>query len=309
MSKGDDKACYFDKLKTLFKSYGRVIVIGVDNVTSNQMHQLRTLLRGRAVMLMGRNTMIRKGISMALDEMPSIEALIPHIRGNVGLVFTNEDPKAIKDVILSNKVPAPARVGCIAQCEVIVNAGNTGMPPDKTSFFQALNISTRVMKGAIEIVNDVVVLKKGDKVGCSEAELLSLLKITPFMYGCVVEKVYEDGNVYSASILDMTKDDIIQMYRSCISNIAGVSMSLGYITLPSVPYILLDAYRNILKASIGSEYIFEGSKAVQDAIENPVAIEQQAASGTAPTNASPGNNAEDSDEDGSDEEMGLDLFG
>jgi hypothetical protein len=54
------------------------------------------------------------------------------------------------------QVAAPARAGAIAPCDVIVEAQNTGMGPEKTSFFQALNISTKIAKGAIEIVVSIL---------------------------------------------------------------------------------------------------------------------------------------------------------
>lgn len=53
------------------------------------------------------------------------------------------------------QVAAPARAGAIAPVDVTVEAQNTGMGPEKTSFFQALNISTKIAKGCIEIVSSV----------------------------------------------------------------------------------------------------------------------------------------------------------
>ncbi|ELK29015.1 60S acidic ribosomal protein P0 [Myotis davidii] len=52
-----------------------------------------------------------------------------HIRGNVGFVFTKEDLTEIRDLLLANKVPAAARAGAIAQCEVTVPAQNIGLGP------------------------------------------------------------------------------------------------------------------------------------------------------------------------------------
>ena len=59
---------------------------------------------------------------------------------------------SINNQFLLIQVAAPARAGAIAPCDVIVEAQNTGMGPEKTSFFQALNISTKIAKGSIEIV-------------------------------------------------------------------------------------------------------------------------------------------------------------
>ena len=78
--------------------------------------------------------------------------LLPHIKGNVGFVFTKEELTDIRDLILANKVAAPAKAGAMAPLDVFVPKGNTGLGPEKTSFFQALAIPTKIAKGTIEIL-------------------------------------------------------------------------------------------------------------------------------------------------------------
>ena len=63
------------------------------------------------------------------------------------------------------------------------------MGPEKTSFFQALQIPTKISRGTIEILNEVHIIKLGEKVGASEAALLNMLNIQPFSYGLAVQQV------------------------------------------------------------------------------------------------------------------------
>lgn len=81
-----------------------------------------------------------------------------HIRGNVGFVFTRCELVEIRDKLLENKVRAPARPGAIAPCPVVIPAQNTGLGPEKTSFFQALSIPTKISKGTIEIIVSIIIL-------------------------------------------------------------------------------------------------------------------------------------------------------
>ena len=92
----------------------------------------------------------------------------------------NEDAKAVRDAILACKVPAAAKAGGLAPTDVFVPAGPTGLDPSQTAFFQSLNIATKIVKGAIEIINEVHLLKPGERVGNSEVSLLSKLNIKPF---------------------------------------------------------------------------------------------------------------------------------
>merc|ERR1712020_797380 len=120
-----------------------------------------------------------------IEKNPELEKLLPHIKMNVGFVFTNEELTTVRDLLLSNKKAAPAKAGAIAPVDVVIPAQNTGMGPEKTSFFQALQIPTKISRGTIEIVSDVALIAVGDKVGMSEATLLNLLNISPFSYGLV----------------------------------------------------------------------------------------------------------------------------
>lgn len=78
--------------------------------------------------------------------------LLPHIRGNVGFVFTKSDLVDVRDRLTENRVRAPARAGALAPMPVDIEPQNTGLGPEKTSFFQALSIPTKISKGTIEII-------------------------------------------------------------------------------------------------------------------------------------------------------------
>ena len=149
----------------------------------------------------------------AYGKNPDLEKLLRHIRGNVGLVFTKNDLIEIRDLLLANKVEAPARTGTIAPVDVVIPAQNTGLGPEKTSFFQALAIPTKISRGTIEIINSVNILKSGDKVGASDATLLNMLKIYLwFTYGLELQQVYDSGTVFDPSVLDITDDDIYRKF-------------------------------------------------------------------------------------------------
>jgi large subunit ribosomal protein LP0 len=56
--KKETKAAYFEKLESLLKEYKSIFIVTVDNVSSQQMHEIRHSLRGDSVVLMGKNTMV-----------------------------------------------------------------------------------------------------------------------------------------------------------------------------------------------------------------------------------------------------------
>lgn len=305
----DKKVQYFAKLKELLTEYKSIFVVGVDNVSSQQMHEIRKALRGDATVLMGKNTMVRRAIRGFLAELPEYEKLLPFVKGNVGFIFTNSDLKTIREVVTSNVVAAPARAGAVAPKDVYVPAGNTGMEPGKTSFFQALGVPTKIARGTIEIVSDVKVVEAGSKVGPSEASLLNLLNISPFTYGMTVVQVYDNGQVFPASILDITDDELLKHFVSAINTIASVSLAIGYPTLPSVGHSVINHYKNVLAVSLATDYTFEGSEAIKDRLANPEAYAAAApAAAAASSGAEAAEEAAPEEAEESDDDMGFGLF-
>ncbi|KAK7172513.1 hypothetical protein R3I93_002582 [Phoxinus phoxinus] len=306
------KSNYFLKIIQLLDDFPKCFIVGADNVGSKQMQTIRFSLRGKAVVLMGKNTMMRKAIRGHLENNPALERLLPHIRGNVGFVFTKEDLPEVRDLLLANKVPAAARAGAIAPCEVTVPAQNTGLGPEKTSFFQALGITTKISRGTIEILSDVQLIKPGDKVGASEATLLNMLNISPFSYGLIIQQVYDNGSVYSPEVLDITEDALHKRFLEGVRNIASVCLQIGYPTLASIPHSIINTYKRVLAVAVETDYSFPMAEKVKAFLADPTAFAVAApvASAAVEKAAAPAAKVEapkDESEE-SDEDMGFGLF-
>jgi len=301
------KANYFTKITRLFDEYSRCFIVGADNVGSKQMQEIRMALRGDAEVLMGKNTMMRKAIRGHLENNPALEKLLPHIVQNIGFVFTNEDLVDIRDKLLENKKRAPARPGAIAPLPVIIPAQNTGLGPEKTSFFQALQIPTKISRGTIEIVNDVQLLKEGDKVGASEATLLNMLNISPFTYGLQVQQVYDQGTVFSPKVLDITDDDLMITFQSGLANVAAVSLAIGYPTVASVPHSVVNGFKNLLAIAAVTDITFKEAATLKEYLADPSKFAVAAAPAAA-TEAAPAAAKEEEPEEESDDDMGFGLF-
>lgn len=308
------KAAYFDKLKTLLETYKSIFIVTVDNVSSQQMHEIRISLRGEGVVLMGKNTMVRRAIKTFIGDgsMPELERLLPHVRGNVGFVFTNGDLKEIRDKILANRVAAPARAGAVAPADVFVPAGNTGMEPGKTSFFQALGVPTKIARGTIEITTDLKLVEAGSKVGASEATLLNMLNISPFTYGMGISQIYDDGQTFEASVLDIEESQLLKAFSTAITTIATISLATGYPTLPSVMHSVVNSYKKVLAVAVETDYSWEGIEELKDRIANPDAYASAAPAAAAADSgaaaAAPEAAKEEEKEESEDEDMGFGLF-
>merc|ERR1712029_1012435 len=165
-------------------------------------------------------------------------------------------------------------------------------------------------KGTIEIIQDVPIIKVGDKVGSSEATLLNMLKISPFTYGLLIQKVYENGSIFDPEILDITDDDIKNRFMAGVANVAAVCLSINYPTIASVPHSIVNGMKNLLAVAAVTDITFKEAETLKEFLADPskfAAAAPAAAAEAAP--AAPAAAAKEPEpEEESDDDMGFGLF-
>ncbi len=238
---------------------------------------------------MGKNTLMKAALNHKMKEPETtdedyedrkndwkkceeLEKMVSGLRGNTGLIFSNGDLTEIKKIIDTESREAPAKVGSIAPDDVWIFAGATGLDPKQTSFFQNLNIPTKIIKTQIDIVADKKIITQGMKIESSHAALLDKLKIRPFHYKMSVKQIYDNGQLLNAAILDITKDDILKKMQNAITNMACISLSSGYTTKAATPHIIMNAFKNLAAVTFETDYTFkQADKLKAAAAAGPVA--------------------------------------
>jgi large subunit ribosomal protein LP0 len=313
------KVNYFAQANKYFDEYSKIIVILTDNVQSKQMQQIRIALRGEAVIMMGKNTTIKKILLDRCGNSPRDEQLYDILvtkgllKLNVGLIFTNGDLNKIKDICDANKIQSAARQGNIAQCDVVIPPGNTGLEPTKTQFFQALNINTKITKGTVEILKDEPILTKGDRVGQSEATLLQMLGVKPFYYGIQLLHIYDNGALYTRQVLDMTDDDMKKIFEAGVANVTAVSLATNITTEASIAHVMANAFKECLAVTVGTDYVMESCNGAElrEAIISGKGLGGGGGGAPAAAAAAPAAAAAAApvvEEEDDDDDMGMDLF-
>ena len=143
------------------------------------------------------------------------------------------------------------------------------MEPGKTSFFQALGVPTKIARGTIEITTDLKLVEAGSKVGASEATLLNMLNISPFTYGMSISQIYDGGQTFAPSVLDIKEEQLFKALNSAIQTITTISLAANYPTLPSIMHSFMNGYKQMLAVAIESDYSWEGIDELKDRIANP----------------------------------------
>jgi len=269
-SKRAKKKKIINTLYEAFTKYKQCLLVKLENVSSNQIQQARLALRKekRGFMVVGKNTVIKKAIALRMkepvegdedyefrkskwSEVNSIDKLSTFLKGKIGLIFSDSPVFELKPLIEANKKPAAAKVGMIAPIDVAIPPGPTGLDPSQISFFHALNMSTKIQKGQIEIAKEFKVCTVGKKVGNSEAVLLQKLNIKPFAYGMEIQYVFDDGAIITPEIFNINPAEILSKFKTHASKITAVSLAIGQPNALSVPHMIINSFKNI--ASIALE--------------------------------------------------------
>lgn len=310
------KQIYFDKLVDLCVNCGTALLVGIDHVGSKQMQNIRIELRGKAIVLMGKNTMIRKALAMGHELHPDagLDKLRSSIVGNLGFIFaTNCNLDTIKEVVGKHRIPASAKAGQISNVDQTIPSGPTGMDPSQTAFFQGLNIATKIVKGQIELTSDFHLLKTGEKVSANAAALLTKLGIKPFEYGMEVMYVFQDASVFAAAVLEISDSVLIQKFLAGVSNVAAFSREIGVPTEAGLPHAIGNAFRNVASLVADIDFDFKEVEDVKKfladpeafAAANPVAAAAPAGGGGGKKEEKKAAAVEEEEE----EEADFDLFG
>jgi len=225
-------------------------------------------------MVVGKNTVIKKAIALRskepteedgdfdlrkplYTEVNNLDKVSGLLKGKLGLIFSDAPVFDLKPLIEANRKPAAAKVGMVAPLDVTIPPGPTGMDPSQISFFHALNMSTKIQKGQIEISKEFKVCTAGKKVENSAAVLLQKLSIKPFAYGMQILWVWDNGTLLAPEIFNMNPNDILNKFKGVASKMAAVSLAIGQPNQLSLPHMVLNTFKNIASIALSSGLKFK----------------------------------------------------
>jgi large subunit ribosomal protein L10 len=245
------------ELKTvqeLASKYDTIIVSKLFKVRAGQLMLLRKTFRGELIMLVAKNKIAQLAFKNA--NIQNYDQFASKLDGQNALIFTNMNPFKLYLALEKSKVNLPARAGDIATDDIVVPAGNTGIPPGPVlSEFKEANVSTRIESGSIYVSKDSVVARPGDTISPKLSGLLSRLNLKPIKAGMSIFMASSGG------LLLLQKDITIDLdqYRADLTNAVrealGLAVEMAYPTPESLPLIIAKASRNAMEVARESGYI------------------------------------------------------
>ncbi len=251
------KADKVKELKEFISQYNAMGIASLEKVRAAQLQKLRKKLEKIAHFRVVKNSLITRAVSETKDKV-GIEKLEEYLTGSNLYLFTNLNPFKLVILLEKSRVTASARAGDVAAFDVIVPAGNTGLPPGPIiSQFSAVGLRTRIESGSVWVSKATMVVKKGEPISVQLASLLSKLGIKPVELGLSLKVVYDDGSILTEEDLTVDLDE----FRRSVEEAHQFAFSLSLeaaIPLPENISFLLrrghqEAYSLALNAGVATK--------------------------------------------------------
>jgi len=241
-----------DELAKLIQDYPVVVVFKLVGLRANLLHEIRKILRDKAILRVAKKTLFCKATEKA--GKPELKQLLEDVKEPVGLIFSKIDAFKLKLILDKNRIPMHAKAGERADMDVIVPEMNTGLPPGPIlGDFGKLKIPTKIEGGQIWIAKDTLVAKKGDVISPLLASLLARLDIRAVLKGVEIEKAYVDGVILTKEDLTIDLEKIKEDLRSAYTDAVNLATEIGYTIRETIIPLLVKAEAQARTLAIEAE--------------------------------------------------------
>ncbi len=245
----------YDDLLELLGKYSVIAVADLQKVRSSQIQEIRKKLRGKADLIVAKNTILRKASEKMASEKKGIDKFAESLTGSKVLIFTQMNPFELIIFLNKNKVRVPAKGGDVATGDILIPAGNTGLQPGPViSEFNEAKVQTRIEGGSIFVARDTVVVSKGDVIPVKTASLLSKLGMKPMEAGLSLSYAYDDGAVLGPNDLAFDLDQMKADFASAARLAFNVAVEANIMLPETAPMIISKAYRQAVAISVESSF-------------------------------------------------------
>ena len=247
-----------DKVKELTDSlsqYNSIGIASLEKVRSAQLQQLRKKLIESAYLRVVKNSLMERAISETKEKI-GIEKLEEHLTGPNLFLFTNLNPFKLVLLLEKSRVKATARAGDLAAFDVIVPAGNTGLPPGPIiSQFTAVGLRTRIESGSVYVSRTTTVVKKGESISAQLASLLSKLGIKPVEVGLSLKVIYDDGIILTENDLALDLDVFKRSVEEAHQLAFNLSIEANIVIPENIFYLLKLAHQKASSLALNAAII------------------------------------------------------
>src|SRR3989344_317398 len=184
------KESQLQEIKQLADSYPVIAIADISSFPAALFATIRKKLSKKAVIKVSKTRVIKR--AFAETKLKDID-LNGYMKGSLAVIFTEMNPFEVFAFMKKNKGSIPAKPGMLAPLDLIVPAGDTGLPPGPAlSELKQAGINARIQGSSIFVPEDTIVAKKGTVISKAVASTLQKLDIKPIKVGLNIVSVIQN---------------------------------------------------------------------------------------------------------------------
>ena len=248
-----------------------VMVVSIKGLPAAQFQDIKKQLRGSAQIQVAKKRLV----DFALDHsgVKELHELIPYVQESTALLFSDQDAFEISGILADKKTPARAKEGQEAPEDIEVQAGPTSlMPGPDISALSAVGLIPQVKEGKIHIMQDKILVKKGEIINDKKVAILAKLDITPFENGIEPIAAYDSESKKVYADIKIDKPAFMEEFLEAYSRGLAFAVELNYVNAETLPFVLGKAASH--EGAI-SALIVEGAPAEEVRVEETPKEEEE----------------------------------
>jgi len=246
------KAQEVEGIRNLILKHNALGIASLQKVRAAQLQEMKRKLRDIAKVQVIKNTLVKRAVA-ELKDKPNLEKLSDFISGSNLYLFTDLNPFKLALMLEKGRVLATAKAGDIAAMDVVVPAGNTGLPPGPViSQLGSVGLPTRIESGSVWVSRDTLVAKKGDVIDLRLAGVLSKLGIKAVEVGLIIKAIYENGLVFTDDQLHLDVEGFRKSILEAQSTALNLSLNAGYPMPENINMLLQTAHRKAFNLALNA---------------------------------------------------------
>lgn len=241
------------ELDELINEYSTITIASLHKVRAPQLQQISQKLRKDVNMRVVKNSLIIR--TLQKNRKQGIGKLAECLGGSNILMLTNMNPFRLVILLDKNKTKMTAKAGDIAPNDIVIPAGNTGLPPGPAiTELHDVGMRTKIDVGSVWIVNDTTIVKKGDVIQPKVASVLSKLGFKPFEVGLTTLAAYDAGLIFTSEQLQPKIGEVMRQLQDASAEAFNLALNSVYPTPITIKLALQQASFNARNLAVNSNY-------------------------------------------------------
>ncbi len=249
-----------EELGQLMKKYPIVGIASIESLPAAQFQEIKAKVKDHAIIRVARKRLIKRAIE---EHRPELKGLEDYMEGPIALVFSDMNAFKLYNTIKKMKSRAPIKAGQVAPNDIIVPAGDTGLPPGPAlGDLKAAGINARIEGSTIKVVKDSLVAREGEVVSETVANALNKLGIKPVEIFLRIKAVYEDGTIFTPEVLDISEEETLTKIQTAYQRAFNLAVNAAYPTPAVMDVLISKAFSNARNLAV--EIAFPAKQVIGD---------------------------------------------